>query len=399
MPVGTAVHDRTFRLCESLNYRDWSGYYAVSVYETHHEHEYNAVRNASALFDITPLYKYSIRGKDATALLDRVITRNMKKVAVGQLIYTSWCDEEGKTVDDGAIARLDENTYRLTAADPTLRWLRQNAMGMDVEVEDVSEKLAALALQGPTSGRLMKAVAEAEIENLRYFRMTRGKIGGVPVEISRNGYTGDLGFEIWIPWNDANKVWDALMESGRAFDIHAAGMLALDISRIEAGLILIEVDYTSSRKALIESQKYSPYEIGLGRTVHLNKENFVGRTALEKESRRGSARRLVGLEIDWTDVEARFESVGLAPQAPSTASRCAVPIYRNGQQVGKATSTTWSPTLKRMIALASVAREHSAAGNRLQMEITVEAVRHKVGATVVDLPFYNPPQKTRTPIV
>ena len=399
MPVGTAVHDRTSKLCESLNYRDWSGYYSVSVYETHHEHEYNAVRNASALFDITPLYKYSIRGKDATALLDRMVTRNMKKVAVGQLIYTPWCDEEGKTIDDGAIARLDENTYRLTAADPTLRWLRQNAMGMDVEVEDVSEKLAALALQGPTSGRRMKTVAVAEIENLRYFRMTRGKIAGVPVDISRNGYTGDLGFEIWIPWNDANKVWDALMEGGRAFDIHAAGMLALDISRIEAGLILIEVDYTSSRKALIEAQKYSPYEIGLGRTVHLDKENFVGRTALEKESRRGSARRLVGLEIDWTDVEARFESVGLAPQAPSTASRCAVPVYRNGQQVGKATSTTWSPTLKRMIALASVAREHSATGNRLQMEITVEAVRHKVGATVVDLPFYNPPQKTRTPLV
>ena len=399
MPVGTAVHDRTSKLCESLNYRDWSGYYSVSVYETHHEHEYNAVRNASALFDITPLYKYSIRGKDATALLDRMVTRNMKKVAVGQLIYTPWCDEEGKTIDDGAIARLDENTYRLTAADPTLRWLRQNAMGMDVEVEDVSEKLAALALQGPTSGRLMKTVAEAEIENLRYFRMTRGKIAGVPVDISRNGYTGDLGFEIWIPWNDANKVWDALMEGGRAFDIHAAGMLALDISRIEAGLILIEVDYTSSRKALIEAQKYSPYEIGLGRTVHLDKENFVGRTALEKESRRGSARRLVGLEIDWTDVEARFESVGLAPQAPSTASRCAVPVYRNGQQVGKATSTTWSPTLKRMIALASVAQEHSATGSRLQMEITVEAVRHKVGATVVDLPYYNPPQKTRTPLV
>ncbi|MEE9231107.1 MAG: aminomethyltransferase family protein [Acidobacteriota bacterium] len=398
MPVGTAVHDRTSRLCESLNYRDWSGYYAVSVYETHHEHEYNAVRNASALFDISPLYKYSIRGKDATALLDRVVTRNMKKVAVGQLIYTPWCDEEGKTIDDGAIARVDENTYRLTAADPTLRWLRQNAMGMDVEVEDVSEKLAALALQGPTSGRLMKAVAEAEIENLRYFRMTRGKIAGVPVDISRNGYTGDLGFEIWIPWNDANKVWDALMEKGRAFDIHAAGMLALDISRIEAGLILIEVDYTSSRRALIESQKYSPYEIGLGRTVHLDKENFVGRSALEQESRRGPARRLVGLEIDWSDVEARFDSVGLAPQVPSTASRCAVPVFRNGRQIGKATSTTWSPTLKRMIALASVVREHSATGSRLQMEITVEAVHHKVGATVVDLPFYNPPQKTATPI-
>ncbi len=399
MPVGTAVHERTSRLCESLNYRDWSGYYAVSVYETHHEHEYNAVRNAAALFDITPLYKYAIRGKDARALLDRIVTRNMNKVAVGQLIYTPWCDEQGKTIDDGTIACLDETSFRLTAADPTLRWLRQNAVGMDVEVEDVSESLAALALQGPTSGRLMKKVAEADIENLRYFRLTRGTIAGVPVEISRNGYTGDLGYEIWIPWNDALKVWDALMEGGKPFDIHPAGMLALDITRIEAGLILIEVDYTSSRKALIESQKYSPYEIGLGKTVHLDKEQFVGRAALAEESRRGPARRLVGVEIDWSDVEARFEAAGLAPQVPSTASRCAVPVYRGRQQVGKATSTTWSPTLKRMVALASVASEHAVAGTRLQMEITVEAVRHRAGATVVETPFYNPPQKTATPVL
>jgi aminomethyltransferase len=398
VPVGTAVHERTSRLCESLNYRDWSGYYAASVYETHHEHEYNAVRNAAALFDITPLYKYAITGRDALRLLDRVVTRDMKKVSVGQLIYTPWCDEEGKTIDDGTVARLDETTYRLTAADPTLRCLRQNALGLEVQVEDVSDRLAAVALQGPTSGRLLKKVADADIENLRYFRVTKGSIAGVPVEISRNGYTGDLGYEIWIPWDAAVKVWDALMEGGRAFDIHAAGMLALDVTRIEAGLILIEVDYTSSRKALIESQKYSPYEIGLGKMVHLGKEHFVGRAALKEENRRGPKRRLVGLEVDWSDVEKRFEAVGLAPQAPSTASRESVPVYQGRRQVGKATSTTWSPKLKRMIALASVASEHAATGGRLQMEMTVEATRQRVGANVVDLPFYNPPQKTRTPV-
>ncbi len=398
MPVGTAVHERTSKLCESLNYRDWSGYYAASVYETHHEHEYNAVRNASALFDITPLYKYAIRGRDARRLLDRVVTRDMSKVDVGRLIYTPWCDEEGKTIDDGTVARIDETTYRLTAADPTLRWLRQNALGMEVAIEDVSESLAALALQGPTSGRLLASVADADIRNLRYFRLTRGTIAGVPVEISRNGYTGDLGYEIWIPWSDAVKVWDALMEGGRPFDIHAAGMLALDIARIEAGLILIEVDYTSSRKALIESQKYSPYEIGLGRMVHLGKGQFVGRAALEREKGRGPARSLVGLEVDWSEVEARFEAIGLAPQVPSTASRSAVPVYGGRRQVGRATSTTWSPTLKRMIALASVETAHAEPGARLQMEITVEAVRHRAAARVVNLPFYDPPQKTATPV-
>ena len=251
LPIGTAFHERTFPLCHSLNYREWSGYYTVSVYEVHHEHEYNAIRNAAALIDISPLYKYLITGKDATKLVNRVITRDISKVAVGQVIYCCWCDEQGKVIDDGTITRLEENKYRWTAADPSLRWFRQNGLNMDVQVEDISEKVAALALQGPTSGKLLKAVAEADIANLKYFRMTRGQDRGVPVDISRTGYTGDLGYEIWVPWNDAVKVWDAVMENGKQFDIHAAGMLALDVARVEAGLLLIEVDYTSSKKALI----------------------------------------------------------------------------------------------------------------------------------------------------
>ena len=397
MPIGTAVHERTSRLCESLNYRDWSGYYAVSVYETHHEHEYNAIRNAAALFDLSPLYKYVVGGRDAARLLDRVITRDMSKVAVGQVLYTPWCDEQGKVIDDGTVTRLDEGSYRLTAADPSFRWLNQNALGLDVAVEDVSAKIAVLSLQGPTSARLLRRVAQADIDGLRYFRMTRGTIAGVQVDISRNGYTGDLGYELYIPWDRAVEVWDALMDGGRQFDIHAAGMIALDIARIEAGLILIEVDYTSSRRAMIPGQKYSPYEIGLGRLVDLSKDNFVGHRALAEENRRGPARQLVGLEVDWTEVEARFEAIGLAPQVPSTASRTPVPVYRNRSQVGRATSTTWSPTLKRMIALASVGSEHAAPGTRLQLEITVEATRHQAGATVVPLPFFNPPRKTAVP--
>ncbi|MFZ0637738.1 MAG: aminomethyltransferase family protein [Candidatus Acidiferrales bacterium] len=398
MPIGTAVHDRTFRLCESLNYREWSGYYAVSVYEMHHEHEYNAIRNAAALIDVTPLFKYLIDGKDATKFVNRVITRDINKIAVGQVIYCCWCDEDGKVIDDGTITRLEENTYRWTAADPSIRWFRQNALGLDVRIEEISDQVAALALQGPTSGRLLQKAAEADITNLKYFRFTRGKIGGVNVDISRTGYTGDLGYEIWIPWNEAGRVWDALMEAGGQFDIHPAGMLALDVARIEAGLILIEVDYFSSKKALIDAQKYSPYEIGLGKLVDLKKEYFVGRAALEEEKKRGSKRQLVGLDINWNDVERQFDNVGLAPQVPSTASRAAVPVYRGGLQVGKATSTTWSPTLKKMIALASINREHAASGTELQMELTVEAARHKARAVICELPFFNPPRKTATPI-
>lgn len=398
MPVGTAFHDRTFPLCESLSYREWSGYYAVSSYEPHHEHEYNAIRNATALIDISPLFKYRLSGKDATRLVDRVITRDMRKVSVGQVIYTPWCDESGKVIDDGTVSRLEENTYRWTAADPSLRWFTQNATGLAVQIEDISESVAALAVQGPTSAHLLQSVAPgAALEGLKYFRVTTATIGGVAVEISRTGYTGDLGYEVWVPADHALQVWDALMVAGRAFDIHPAGMLALDVARIEAGLLLIDVDFNSSKKALIDEQKYSPYEMGLGRLVHLDKNRFVGQAALVAEQRRGHAREIVGLEINWPEVESLYEAVGLPPAVSAIASRVAVPIFHEGRQVGKATSSTWSPTLKKMIALATVQREFTKPGTRLQFEITVEAVRHRVGARVSKTPFFNPKRKTATP--
>ncbi len=398
MPIGTAFHERTFALCESLNYREWSGYYAVSSYESHHEHEYNAIRNASALIDVSPLFKYRLTGPDATRLVDRIVTRDMRKVSVGQVIYTPWCDESGKTIDDGTVSRLAENVYRWTAADPSLRWFTQNAVGMNVEIEDISESVSALSLQGPTSASLLMRVAEADVETLKYFRVTPGKIAGVAVDISRTGYTGDLGYEIWIPSEHAVKVWDALMKGGRAFDIHPAGMLALDVARIEAGLLLIDVDFHGSKKSLIESQKYSPFEMGLGRLVHLDKGRFVGQAALKEEQRRGHAREIVGLEIEWTNVERLHEDVGLPPTVSPIASRVAVPVYKNGQQVGRATSSTWSPTLKKFIALATLRREHAKPGTQVEFEITIEAVRHRVGATVVKTPFFNPKRKTQTPV-
>jgi aminomethyltransferase len=399
VPVGTAFHERTLALCESLNYREWSGYYAVGVYEMHHEHEYNAIRNSVALIDISPLFKYRVTGRDATKFVNRVIARDINKVSVDQVIYCCWCDPDGKVIDDGTITRLGENEYRWTAADPSLRWFQQNALGLNLKIEDISEQTAALALQGPTSGKLLDAVADANVRNLKYFRVTHGKIAGVPVDISRTGYTGDLGFEVWMPWKDAVRVWDKLMNEGEIFDIHPAGMIALDVARIEAGLILIEVDYTSSKKALIALQRYSPSEIGLGKLVDLKKENFVGRAALEAEAKKGPRRALVGLEINWNEVEALFEKMGMAPQVPSMASRTAVPVYRGEKHMGKATSTTWSPTLKKMIALASVEREHSAVGNTLSMEMTVEAVRHRVSAKIVPMPFFNPARKTAVPVV
>jgi aminomethyltransferase len=398
VPIGTAFHERTFALCESLNYREWSGYYTVSAYETHHEHEYNAIRNAAALIDISPLFKYRVSGPDATRLVNRVITRDADRMAIGQVYYTPWCDEHGKVIDDGTVSRLDEQTYRWTAADPNLRWLHQNAAGMRVEIEDVSEDVAALALQGPTAARVLRAAADADIDSLKYFRVTSGRIGRVAVDVSRTGYTGDLGYEIWMPAEAALEVWDAIMAAGRAYDVRPAGMLALDVARVEAGLLLIDVDFHSSKKALIAAQKYSPYEMGLGRLVAIDKKSpFVGRAALAAERRTGPTRMIVGLEVNWGDVEALHDRHGLPPIAPAAASRVAVPVVRDGRQVGRATTTTWSPTLKRLIALATVDAPHFADGTTLQFEFTVEGARHLVGATVVKTPFFNPPRKSATP--
>jgi aminomethyltransferase len=396
MPVGTPFHERTFALCESLSYREWSGYYTVSAYETHHEHEYNAIRNAAALIDISPLFKYVISGRDAARLVDRVITRDVSRVAPGQVVYTPWCDEQGKVIDDGTVARLEEQRFRWTAADPTLRWLHLNAVGLDVSIADVSERTAALALQGPTSAGVLRACG-ADIEALHYFQVTRGRIGGVAVDISRTGYTGDLGYEIWIPAEQALDVWDSLMAAGRAFGIMPAGMLALDVARVEAGLLLIDVDFNGSLKAMTVQQQYTPFEMGLGRLVQLDKGPFVGREALAAERSRGPRRTIVGLEIDWADVERLHERAGLVPVAPAAASRVAVPVMQGGRQVGRATTTAWSPSLKRLIALATIDAPHAAAGARVEFEITVDARRHAAGATVVQTPFFKPSRKTALP--
>ncbi len=397
MPVGTAFHTRTLALCESLNYREWAGYYAVSAYEPHHEHEYAAIRNGAALIDVSPLFKYRVTGPDATRLVDRIVTRDATKVGVGQVIYTPWCDERGKVIDDGTVSRLDEQVWRWTAADPSLRWLRSNAAGLNVDVEDISEQVAALAVQGPTAARLLRAVAEADIDTLKYFRVTRGRIGDVPVEISRTGYTGDLGYEIWMPWDRAVEVWDRLVATGAAFDAKPAGMLALDIARIEAGLLLIDVDFNGARKVPLDFQRYTPDEMGLGRLVSEGKGPFIGREAIRAERASGVRRMVVGLEIGWSDVEAIYGAVGLTPQVPATASRAPVPLYKGGRQIGKATSTTWAPMLKKLIALATIEAPQFAPGSSCEIEMTVEAVRHRASARVAATPFYAPAWKTATP--
>jgi aminomethyltransferase len=395
MPIGTPFHPRTAPLNQGMVWRDWSGFFAAGSYEVHHDREYSAIRNAAALIDVSPLFKYLVSGRDAQRLIDRVVTRDMTKVQVGQVVYTNWCDGQGKVLDDGTVARLEESVYRWTAAEPNLRWIVENGRDLEVQVQDVSESTAALALQGPTSRDVLRACAETEvpIDQLKYFRLTRGRIAGVPVEITRTGYTGDLGYEIWIPAQSALSVWDALIEKGAPWEITPTGILALDVARIEAGLILLDVDYVSARKALIPAQRYSPFEIGLGRLVHVGKASFIGQAPLRREAKDGPGRQLMGLDVDWDDIERLHEEAGLPPQIASIASRVPVPVYDGGRQVGRATSTTWSPTLKKMVALASLSSRSAAPGTRLQMEYTVEHQRRRVGARVTALPFFDPPRK------
>ncbi len=396
MTVPSPFHERTAPLNSKLQWREWAGFFAASVYHDHHDIEYNAIRQAAALIDVSPLFKYRVAGPAATRLVDRVITRDATKIKVGQVVYTPWCDEQGRVVDDGTIARLDETTYRWTAADPQLRWLRQNAAGLDVEIEETTEALAALALQGPTSRAVLEAATGEPLADLRYYRRRATRIGKIEVDVSRTGYTGDLGYELWVPREYAVGVWDRLMSVGRDFGIRPVGMLALDVARLEAGLILIEVDYTSSRHALTLAQAYSPFELGLGRLVEFEKaSDFVGRAALEKEHDRGGpARRLVGLVVDWDDVERLHAAQGLPPTMSAAAWREAVPLFsRGGRQVGRATSGTWSPTLKANIALGSVPPEYEPHGTALELEWTVEARRGRVGARVVRLPFLDLPRK------
>jgi aminomethyltransferase len=397
MPVGTPFHDRTFPLVESLSYRDWSGYYAPSSYEPVHEHEYNALRNAAGLIDISPLFKYEVAGPDAARLINRIITRDAEHLGPGQVIYTPWCDEHGFVLDDGTIARFDEQRFRWTAAEPNWRWIQQHAAGLSVQVQDVSEHIAALALQGPTAAAVMRAAAQADIDGLKYFRLTSGRIDGRPVEISRTGYTGDLGYEVWMARQDAGGVWDAIVRAGAPFGLRPAGLLALDVTRIEAGLLLLDVDFFSARRALTDSQRYTPHQMNLDRLVDLAKPNFIGRAALAAERRQGPSRRIVGVAIEWTDVERLYSAVGLPPLAVATASRVAVPAFSGGRQIGRMTSSTWSPILKQMIGLATVDAGFATPGSKIEIEHTVDVVRHRVGATVVQTPFFNPRRKTITP--
>lgn len=393
MPIPTPFHPRTSEACSSLFWKEWAGYHAVRSYDTCHEREYYALRHAAVAIDVSPLFKVDVRGPQAAEFLSFVTVRNLRKLGLGRVTYLCWCDDDGKVLDDGTVMRLGEEHYRITSADPGYFWLARHARGFDVELEDVSGQIASLAVQGPTSRDLLQSVCADDLSGLGFFRSMQTRLGKLECLITRTGYTGDLGFELWLPANSAVELWDTLFRAGGPFGLLPAGLDALDVSRVEAGFILLGIDYMSARRCLAEHQKSTPTDIGLERCVQLEREPFLGQAALLAERERGPAWNMAGLVIDWEQLEALFEAEGLPPSLPTAAWRGGLPVYADGRQVGRATSGVFSPTLKQNLAIGQIEAAYGNLGRVLEIEATVEHKRHRVAATVTNRPFYDPPHK------
>ena len=394
MTLETPFHPRTAELNQARRWRKWSGFFIADSYFPAHDLEYHAIRFSAALFDVTPMCKYRITGPDAAKLVDRVITRRVDRIKPMRAIYTPWCDHDGRVLDDGTVALLADGSYFWTAAEPQHGWLEAAGEGLNVTIEDMTEKLCALSLQGPHARDVLSAAVGRDMSDLPFFGRADVTIGGTAVGISRTGYSGDLGYELWMPFDEALPVWDALIKSGEDYTLRVAGMEALDVARLEAGLIMAGVDYHSSRTARHPSLAISPYEIGMDRLVDLDKPAFIGKRALMNEvAAGGPATRLVGLELDLNVFEAAYLDLGYAIEHPLRAWRHVTPLTRKGETIGRATSGTFSPLLKRSIALGFLPVKHADVGSTVGIEWQIEETRQSIPATVVPLPFLDLPRK------
>lgn len=398
MPVPSPFHERTAALCHSLFWKDWSGYHAVRSYDTCHSREYMAFRHTAGVIDVSPLFKYEVSGPDATRFLSLVIAKDISRLRQGQVTYCCWCDEKGKLMDDGTVTRFEENRYRVTAAEPSLHWFHRYSRGFRVEIEDSTARFGALAIQGPAARQILQESCAEDPGALKFFWSMENRIDDRPVVITRTGYTGDLGYEVWCAATDALPVWDGIMAAGAGSGLQPAGLDALDVTRVEAGFIMNGVDYVSANHCMIESRMSTPYEIGLGWTVNLDRDPFIGQAALRREKERGPRRHLVGLDIDWVETENLYAAHNLPPEVGIAAWRCDVPVFsHDGRQIGYATSGSWSPILKKNLALAHVQPGYHEPGTLLKFEIMVEHERKQVKATVCRTPFFNPERKRKSP--
>lgn len=394
MTLETPFHPRTARLNQARRWRKWSGFFIADSYFPAHDLEYHAIRFSAALFDVTPMCKYRVAGPDAAKLVNRVITRRVDRIKPMRAIYTPWCDHDGRVLDDGTVALLADGSYFWTAAEPQHGWLDAASEGLKVTIEDLTERICALSLQGPCSRDVLSGAVGRDMSDLPFFGRADVTIAGAPASISRTGYSGDLGYELWMPFEEALSVWDALIKAGESYTLRVAGMEALDVARLEAGLIMAGVDYHSSRTARHPSLAVSPYGIGMNRLVDLDKPAFIGKRALMDEvAAGGPVNRLVGLELDLNVFESAYLDLGYAIEHPLRAWRHVTPLTRKGETIGRATSGTFSPLLKRSIALGFLPAKHAEVGGTVSIEWQIEETRQQIPATVVPLPFLDLPRK------
>jgi len=394
----TPFHARVAELNETGLYSHWAGQLVAEKYQMSEKFEYFAVRNAAGAFDTSPLYKYRITGRDAEKFLAGVLARDVRRCRPGLAQYTMWCDDAGFVVEDGVVLRLSTDEFLLTAAEPNLAYLR-GLIGYDrVEIEDVSDDFAALAVQGPRSRQILANLAK-EVDELPYFALTPAKIGNASLVVSRTGFTGDLGYELWIPRDDALAVWDEVMEAGAGQGLIPFGQIALLMARIEAGLLLIDVDFESSRFAWTPRQRSTPIELGYGwmfRNIDADDRSFIGKGAIKREATEGTSRwHLVGLEVDWRAWEEAHNGAGLIAPKDHIPIQAQMMLYDDDTaRVGYSTSFMYSPMMQRHIAIARVRPELASKGSMVHLECTVDHQYRLIPARVTAMPFFNPERKT-----
>ena len=394
----TPFHDRTSAANVSGLWEHWSGYLVAQKYQLSEKFEYFAIRNSAGLFDSSPLYKYRIHGPDAEAFLAGVLARDIRTCVVGHGQYTAWLDDRGFLVEDGVIFRKTPDEYLLTCAEPNLAYFQALVGRHRVSLEDVSEASAVLSIQGPTSRDILGSIAP-QVCDLPYFGLTDATIAGTPLTVSRTGYTGDLGYELWIPAEKAVAVWDAVSQVAEGRGVIPFGLIALYMARIEAGLLLLDVDFGSSRFAWTDANRSTLIELGLGwmvRDLAGDDRTFIGRAAIERELRDKTSRwKLTGLVLDWQDYDRHYDEAGLIPPKDHTPIQDEYYVYDDaGTQLGYATSLMYSPMLQRHIALARVPLDRTRPGSQVKLELPVNHRYEYFDAAVSRLPLYNPDRRT-----
>ncbi len=394
----TPFHERLSELNRTGLYSHWSGFLSALRYDMSAKHEYFAVRNSAGFFDTSPLFKYWIRGKDAERFLAGVLTRDIRQCRPGRAQYTIWCDDRGFVLEDGVVFRHSDNEFFMTTARPNFGYLSDLIGRLSVQIEEVSDDYGVLAVQGPRSREILETLTP-DITGLGFFDLCHTKIAGAAVTLSRTGYTGDLGFEVFVGADDALPVLDAVIEAGEGRGLRPFGEEALLMTRIEAGLVLIDVEFSSSRLAYNDTERITPRELGFGwmlRGIDAPDRPFIGRNALRRELADKSSRWLtVGLLVDWQEFDRLHAEARLLTPKDETPQSYESMLYDDeGERIGYATGLMYSPMLQRHIAMARVRPDLASAGSRVNLEITIDHRYRTVAAEVARLPLFNPPRKT-----